>query len=287
MQPTAPATALCVVIVACALSATALDRRSSPAGAADGADAAAAAAASVAASAHPPPFRRLRLPPRLRWGAALATCALFLFASALPRLLSETYADRGPGDQGPVALIVGVSLITPVIFWPFFQAKRLVVDAMMPAFVETEATRRGARWLLTPGFPFASRSTPPTPAPPRYEEDASWSALGRAGDSATSFPANSMPPLAAEALEGAAAASAAGGGRLRPLLPADTFYLHPTTFYSSSAWNSDAFDPTTSYLSDDAIIPQQASAFNVATRVFGESLSLEIAPSRARARTKG
>jgi len=46
------------------------------------------------------------------------------------------------------------------------------------------------------------------------------------------------------------------------------FYLHPSTWYTSTSWNGNALNPVTSYLSDDAIGPQQANVFNLVCRIF-------------------
>ena len=37
------------------------------------------------------------------------------------------------------------------------------------------------------------------------------------------------------------------------------FFIHPTTFYSASAWNAPHDDDTAGWLNDIAIVPQMAS----------------------------
>jgi len=49
----------------------------------------------------------------------------------------------------------------------------------------------------------------------------------------------------------------------------DVFYLHPSTFYSSERWNSAYNDPFVRFMTDDAILTQQGSAFNGAGQVYG------------------
>ena len=121
----------------------------------------------------------------------------------------------------------------------------------LPMWLEKEVVVGLGRWALTPPpssspSPRILQQAPPTPD---YANTSFWAALGREQDSATLHPPDSLQ-------------------RAPNPSAADTFYLPPTTYYSSASWNSGALNPVTSYLSDDAIIPQQATAFNANTRVF-------------------
>ena len=50
--------------------------------------------------------------------------------------------------------------------------------------------------------------------------------------------------------------------------PVDVFFLHPTTFLSSDAWNQALDDAPTNRLTDEMVMRRQASVFNACCRVF-------------------
>lgn len=102
---------------------------------------------------------------------------------------------------------------------------------------------------MTPAGNFEDFDLPPAPD---YGNLSFWSmSPGKSGETGTLVPPN-LPSCS----------------ELETCGLADTFYLHPTTWYTSVSWNAPALHPVTAYLSDDAIGPQQASLFNSAGRVF-------------------
>ena len=50
--------------------------------------------------------------------------------------------------------------------------------------------------------------------------------------------------------------------------PVDVFFVHPTTFLSSDAWNQALDDAATNRLTDEMVMRRQASVFNGCCRVF-------------------
>ncbi|MET0363094.1 MAG: DUF3089 domain-containing protein [Sphingobium sp.] len=94
--------------------------------------------------------------------------------------------------------------------------------------------------------PRFSEVTPP-PAPD-YASAANW-ASGPAG-----------PGASAAVPQGAIAAAKTP--------PADVFYIHPTTFRSTTVWNQDLSDQVTNSWTDASVIARQASVFNACCRVY-------------------
>ena len=94
--------------------------------------------------------------------------------------------------------------------------------------------------------PLFADATPPSA--PDYADARSWAA-GPAGPGASAaVPAGALP----------AARNA----------PADVFYIHPTTFRSTTQWNQDLTDSATNAWTDASVIARQASVFNACCRVF-------------------
>ena len=102
-------------------------------------------------------------------------------------------------------------------------------------------------FYLQPGTAFASS---PAPAAPDYETPAAWAAKPGRADTA-----DMAPPGMPRALSDAEA-------------KVDVFFIHPTTYYSSDGWNAPIDDATSRDLVDGAVMPVQASAFNLAGRVY-------------------
>lgn len=94
---------------------------------------------------------------------------------------------------------------------------------------------------------FAQDSVAPPPAPD-YAMAANWAALPRQPGRTALRPTN--------ARRGAGAP------------PVDVFFVHPTTFRSSRAWNQDLADSATNRWTDDSVMARQASLFNLCCRVF-------------------
>ncbi|TRW14439.1 DUF3089 domain-containing protein [Glacieibacterium frigidum] len=101
--------------------------------------------------------------------------------------------------------------------------------------------------LAAASVPVAFAEQTPPPAPD-YALAAFWAA-GPAG-----------PGASAAVPEGATPAAR------RP--PADVFFIHPTTFRTTTQWNQDAGDAATNAWTDASSIARQASAFNACCRVF-------------------
>ena len=92
-----------------------------------------------------------------------------------------------------------------------------------------------------------------TPPPPDYTLDSSWAALPERSDGADVVPAE------------------CGLDQQGQSPPADTFYIHPTSFMASPdslMWNAPVDDLMTNLLTDNGQLTQQASAFNGVSRVF-------------------
>ncbi|WP_426060420.1 DUF3089 domain-containing protein [Hymenobacter sp. B1770] len=90
-----------------------------------------------------------------------------------------------------------------------------------------------------------------TPASgPNYALDSCWAALPTRRDSADAVPYNS-------GLRDEQATAAA-----------DVFFVHPTTFYRSAAWNADLAVSKLNRFTDRSTIRHQATAFNAAGRIY-------------------
>ncbi|MBD2767049.1 DUF3089 domain-containing protein [Hymenobacter sp. BT664] len=101
--------------------------------------------------------------------------------------------------------------------------------------------------LIEPRRDFATY----TPAAgPDYAQDSYWAALPTRRDSADAVPRNThLRDEQASAV-------------------ADVFFVHPTTFYRSQAWNADLAKPRLNRFTDRSTIRHQASAFNAAGRIY-------------------
>lgn len=102
-------------------------------------------------------------------------------------------------------------------------------------------------WYMRPSIAFEADLPAP---PPDYTRPESWAALPDRRDGADVVPLDS------------------GAEDRQADARADVFFLHPTTYYSSAHWNGPIDDALVRRVTDGAILPQQASAFNGAARVF-------------------
>lgn len=68
--------------------------------------------------------------------------------------------------------------------------------------------------------------------------------------------------------EGAASAVAPGATPAMRAAQVDVFYVHPTTYRSTTRWNQDVGDVATNGWTDASVIARQASVFNGCCRVF-------------------
>lgn len=102
-------------------------------------------------------------------------------------------------------------------------------------------------YYVNPGKPFAA-FTPP--AAPDYETPEAWAAMPGRADTADLNPAGMSPAVADDAAR------------------IDVFFIHPTTFLTSDAWNADINEVASRYIIDNAVMAHQASAFNLAGRIY-------------------
>ena len=104
--------------------------------------------------------------------------------------------------------------------------------------------------LLRMGGPSGGWDSSAVPPPPDYQSDASWAALPNRRDGA-----DELPP---------------GSGTVdrQDRSSADVFFLHPTTYFFGDTWNASIDDRLANFVTDNATLPQQASVFNGAARVF-------------------
>jgi hypothetical protein len=171
----------------------------------------------------------------------------------MPPVINYAYSDHGHGPQVSAFLVVLCSFVTPALF-PLFQARNLFMDLVVPLVgledMEGPVTLAAGQWIFTPQGDFDLAKAPPAPD---YSQDEYWAfnpTRIHAPDAAQNVPPGVEPCLPNECEICAA------------------FYLHPSTWYTNSGWNAPALHPVTAYLSDDAIGPQQANAFNSVCRIF-------------------
>lgn len=100
-------------------------------------------------------------------------------------------------------------------------------------------------WSMTPRTSFDVNAVP---AAPRYEDDASWSALPQRDDAADQHPLGSEPIDQRTA-------------------PVDVFYVHPTS-YVGAGWNASTSDARLNADTDRVATGIQASAFNACCAVY-------------------
>lgn len=101
-------------------------------------------------------------------------------------------------------------------------------------------------WYITPGNAFEAYAHPPAPD---YAQDSAWLALPGTKDTADVSPTGL--DLDRQAMAGA-----------------DVFFIHPTTFTSSEAWNQPLDHAESLQRLRDWVLPAQAGAFNSCCRVF-------------------
>ncbi len=180
-----------------------------------------------------------------KW-ARLATILAIAWLT-IPEFLRNQYNAHGKGDQVPVFFVVFFAWISPILT-PIFHLKIFFLNDVLPASVENTIVNVGGRWLLTPSGKFEDYDPGSLTD---YSDSDNWSMMPGRVDTSHHVPAGLRTCEEAEICD-----------------TVDAFYLHPTTFYSAASWNAPANSSVTSYLSDDAIGPQQANAFNIVGRIF-------------------
>ncbi len=101
------------------------------------------------------------------------------------------------------------------------------------------------RFLLNPRSPYQTYVLPPAP---NYATTDAWAAQPGMPSRANEIPVG-LPPVSR-------------------VPDVDVFYVHPTTYYKSAQWNGPIDDPESRRLVDDRALPNQASPFNAAGRIF-------------------
>ena len=183
------------------------------------------------------------------------------------------------GAQLAVAAVgaaVIASLATHVsLGWGGMTFGVMLLSALSPLMLVAHyAVPVSCGWLITAGFMAVSRPSGPfdpdsAPAPLDYALASAWHALPWRDDPAD------IAPCALLARPGASANDPCGDGkpgrwRQQPQehLPADVFFLPPTSFYSPAGWNAPAHEPLADFIVGEGLFPQLASALNGAGRVF-------------------
>ena len=102
-------------------------------------------------------------------------------------------------------------------------------------------------WYGVPSGPFDANDTP---APPDYSQDGSWAALPARQDGSDVTPSNEdYQDHQATAL-------------------VDVFFMHPTTHLRPYGWNAALGDPIANWITDEHVLPGQASVFNAVARIY-------------------
>jgi len=122
----------------------------------------------------------------------------------------------------------------------------LIAIALLVGFLYKDLVMlMGFKTWVEPATTFAETAAP---AAPDYSNPEHWAALPDRKDSADFTPDGIS--------DGQADATV------------DVFFVHPTTFLSSTGWNAPMGDLASGNWVDDAVMPGQASAFNGSARVY-------------------
>ena len=123
----------------------------------------------------------------------------------------------------------------------------LVIAALAAAYLNRDSIGMMLAFQrLEPKQPFAES---PQPAAPDYSLPASWAALPDRQDDADVVPSGDVQDVQASA-------------------EVDVFFVHPTTFFGTAAWNQSLDDAATNQLTDKFVLRGQASVFNSCCRVY-------------------
>lgn len=120
----------------------------------------------------------------------------------------------------------------------------LVAIAVISLFVFREEL---TAFYLNPGEPFEAYTPPPAPD---YDTAEAWAALPGRADTADLSPVGMAPAVSDDAAR------------------VDVFFIHPTTYLSSDGWNAPLDDETSRRVLDVGVMGHQASAFNLAGRIY-------------------
>ncbi len=121
----------------------------------------------------------------------------------------------------------------------------LILWALVGLAALVASCRPMVRAALIPDEPFDEMAAP---AAPDYDEPGSWAALPGRRDEADVTPEGESDGQQKAAV--------------------DVFFIHPTTYYDDEHWNQPLGDDDANELTDEAVLRNQASAFNAMARVF-------------------
>lgn len=107
----------------------------------------------------------------------------------------------------------------------------------------------GFAWLRERVRPEASFDALDPPPPPDYADPAHWAALPDRADAADGAPRGADPDAQATAR-------------------ANAFFVHPTTYYRTRAWNQPLDDAEVNRFTDEVVIRGAASVYNACCRVY-------------------
>lgn len=107
----------------------------------------------------------------------------------------------------------------------------------------------GFAWLRWRSQPVAGFDALGSPPPPDYANPAHWAALPDREDAADEVPLGADPDAQASARVNA-------------------FFVHPTTYYRTRAWNQPLDDADVNRFTDEVVIRGAASVFNACCRVY-------------------
>ncbi len=102
------------------------------------------------------------------------------------------------------------------------------------------------KMMIKPSHSFAEQTHS---TPPDYSNAEHWASLPHSKDNADKSPAGLDLDNQARA-------------------PADVFFIHPTTYYSSDNWNQPLDDADANTFTDDQVLPNQASVFNSCCKIY-------------------
>ncbi len=123
----------------------------------------------------------------------------------------------------------------------------LVIAALAAAYVNRDSIGMMIAFKrLKPEHPFTES---PQPATPDYSLSTSWAALPDRQDDADVLPGGDVQDVQANA-------------------QVDVFFVHPTTFFGTAAWNQALDDASTNQLTDTFVLRGQASVFNSCCKIY-------------------
>jgi DUF3089 family protein len=123
----------------------------------------------------------------------------------------------------------------------------LVIAALAAAYVNRDSIGMMIAFKrLKPEHPFTES---PQPAAPDYSLATSWAALPDRQDHADVLPGGDVQDVQANA-------------------QVDVFFVHPTTFFGTAAWNQSLDDASTNQLTDTFVLRGQASVFNSCCKIY-------------------